>query len=267
MMKEFNSYFDTLFLPIQSKIYVAERFPNVLYDETALSIKDKIPKDIKCISKLTEYTYLSGCIRAKTIDEKVDEFLCLNPNGVVVELNSRLSTACYRLKVTNKWYCVDNARNLKIRKELFNDQSNVLYINDDIFKYNWLNQILENNPNVPILIISIGVFNYYPKSIVTKLINHLLKYDNIELIFDAVNSIGMKRMKKYYLHIGIVDYKSLFCLNDISELKLKDNSIIVLDQRGFFNETLNENISLFTRFYMKVADMFKMIQLYHIITS
>ena len=263
-MEEFNSDFDTLFLPIKSKIYTSENFPNILYDKTSLDIRDRVPSDIKCISKLLQYTYLSGAIRARRIDDKVKEFLKNNPNGVVVELDSRLSTACYRLEATNKWYCVDSARNIKIREQLFAPKENVIYIKSDIYNYQWLSQIQEENPGCPLLIICVGVFSYYQRTTVVKFLNHIFKIENTEIIFDAVNSIGMKRMKKYYKHIGIKDYKSLFCLNSVDELKLENTNSVVLDRKTFFTKLDIKHIKLITRLYMKIADLFKMIQIYHI---
>ena len=263
-MESFNSELDTLFIPIKSKIYTSEHFPHILYDETALSIKDRIPENVKCISKLIQYTYLSGAIRAKTIDEKVDEFLCLNPEGIVIELDSRLSTACYRLQAKNKWYCVDSARNIKIREQLFKSQDNVINIKSDIYNYAWLNEILQENGNVPILVICVGVFSYYKKATVMKFLNHMFTIPQLEIVFDAVNSIGMKRMKKYYKYLGIKDYNSLFCINDIASLELEKTNSIVLDYSVFFEKVNKKHISLITRIYMKIADMFKMIKIYHI---
>ena len=263
-MEDFNSDFDTLFIPIKSKIYTSEKFPHILYDKTSLDIKDRVPQDIKPISRLVQYTYLSGAIRARRIDDKVKEFLKNNPEGVVAELDTRLSTACYRLETENKWYCVDSARNIKIREQLFTPKSNVINIKSDIYNYQWLSQIQEENPNKPLLIICIGIFNYYQRSTVIKFLNHIFKIENTEIIFDAVNSIGMKRMKKYYKHLGINNYKSLFCLNSVDELKLDNTKSVVLDQKVFFTKVDMKNILLITRLYMKVADIFKMIQIYHI---
>ena len=37
---------DTLFVPLLGRIYASERFPNILRDDAALSLKDRIPRDI-----------------------------------------------------------------------------------------------------------------------------------------------------------------------------------------------------------------------------
>ena len=265
-MEDFNSEFDTLFIPIKGKIYTSENFPHILYDQTVLNIKDRVPKDIKCGSTMEQYTYLSGSIRARRIDEKVTEFLNNNENGIVVELSCRLSTACYRIQTNNKWYCIDSARNIKIREQLFEKRENVTNIKSDIYNYTWLNQIMKDNPNCPILIICVGVFNYYQKATVDKFLHHIFKTKNIEIIFDAVNHIGMKRMKKFYKQMGIKDYKTLFSINDISELKLENTNCTLLDYQVFFDNINKKRIGLLTRIYMKIADVFKMIQIYHIST-
>ena len=112
-MKDFNSDINALFLPLIGRIYTTIHFPDILVDEKVIEVQDKLPRNIKCGSKLIQYTYLSGSIRSKKIDDTVDDFLYLNKNGVVVQLNPRMSTACYRSKAkSSKWYLIDTKTNI-----------------------------------------------------------------------------------------------------------------------------------------------------------
>ena len=43
-MDNFSEIEETLFIPMVRRIYAGEHFPNILYDEKALSIKDSLPK-------------------------------------------------------------------------------------------------------------------------------------------------------------------------------------------------------------------------------
>lgn len=43
-MDNFSEIVETLFIPMVGRIYAGEHFPNILYDEKALSIKDSLPK-------------------------------------------------------------------------------------------------------------------------------------------------------------------------------------------------------------------------------
>ena len=71
-------------------------------------------------------------------------------------------------------------------------------------------------------------------------------------------------MKKYYQHLELDDYKSLFFLNSIDELQLDNTNSIVLDYKPFFNSIDKRKLNFVIKIYMKLADIFKMINIYHI---
>lgn len=266
-MKDFNSRTDTLYIPLLSKVYTSEHFPEILYDEKVLQIKDKLPSNVSIASRMVQYTYVSGAIRSRKIDDKTDDFLYLNKNGVVVQLGIRLSTACYRSKSHNPWYGLDSESNLELRNKLFGVKDNVYYVKTDLFDTTWLTRIMSEHPGCPILIIAAGVFNYYKKEKVMALLEEFYRYDNIEIIFDAVSKNGQKRMKKFYKHIGLNDYESLFYLNGIKDLNLTEANGTVLDSDTFFEDIPKRRFHLGTRIYMRIADLFKMINVYHISTN
>ena len=64
-MSKFNKISKTLFVPMMGRIYSSENFPNILYDETALKLKDTLPDINKDQSK---YTFMASAIRSMNID-------------------------------------------------------------------------------------------------------------------------------------------------------------------------------------------------------
>lgn len=56
----------------------------------------------------------------------------------------------------------------------------------------------------------------------------------IEIIFDTVNSTGMKRMTKFDKHLGIEHPELLFYLDGPKDLKLEGSNNVVLDNEPFF---------------------------------
>ena len=42
-MSEFGIVEDTMFIPMVGRIYATEKFPGILYDKKALSLKEKLP--------------------------------------------------------------------------------------------------------------------------------------------------------------------------------------------------------------------------------
>ena len=51
---------DTLFVPMLGRIYASEHCPNVLYDQKALELKNKLPTDLLGKGGQSQYTLLSG---------------------------------------------------------------------------------------------------------------------------------------------------------------------------------------------------------------
>ena len=71
-------------------------------------------------------------------------------------------------------------------------------------------------------------------------------------------------MSKYYKHIGITNTKELFYVGKLKSLKKEIHHNICLDDEPFFENVQKSGFKTITRIYMKIADLFKMINLYHI---
>ena len=99
---------DTLFVPLLGRIYASERFPNILRDDAALSLKDRIPRDIAERGRQTQYTLIASAARSANMDRIVEGYLARNPEGAVVQLGCGLETAAQRSGADGvRWYAVD----------------------------------------------------------------------------------------------------------------------------------------------------------------
>lgn len=74
----------TLFEPMLSKIYASENFPKILYENRALALKDKLPRDIVQDNTQNQYTYLASATRSTNVDRYVEGFIKLNLSGAIV---------------------------------------------------------------------------------------------------------------------------------------------------------------------------------------
>lgn len=68
-------------------------------------------------------------------------------------------------------------------------------IKGDLFKKDWIEKIKSEIGNKPVLIVVGGVFHYFQRENVISAIKNMLNFDNIELVFDALNSLGIKGIK------------------------------------------------------------------------
>ena len=55
---------DTLFIPMQGRIYASEQCPQILYDQKALELKDKLPTGLLEQARQSQYTLLASAVRS-----------------------------------------------------------------------------------------------------------------------------------------------------------------------------------------------------------
>ena len=56
-MSEFGIVEDTMFIPMVGRIYATEKFPGILYDKKALSLKEKLPSALLETGNQSQYTW------------------------------------------------------------------------------------------------------------------------------------------------------------------------------------------------------------------
>ena len=77
---------DTLFVPMLGRIYASEHCPNVLYDQKALELKNKLPPDLLGKGGQSQYTLLASAVRSYNMARTVQAFLDHRPDGVIDQL-------------------------------------------------------------------------------------------------------------------------------------------------------------------------------------
>ena len=116
MVENFNKISKTLFVPMYGRIYTTEHFPNILNDETAIKLKNKIPPEEKPQS---QYTYIASAVRSRNIDKYIDNFLKINPEGIIVEIGCGLETTYFRHpNIKNVFYDLDLPEVIDYREKL-----------------------------------------------------------------------------------------------------------------------------------------------------
>lgn len=198
-MSELNEVSKTLFIPMEARIFSSENFPNILYDEKALSIKDKLPKDILGNQNQSEYTYMASAVRSFNIDKYISDFLSKNETGVIVELGIGLETTFYRSKdKTHKWYGIDFKEVIDYRNSLFENDKRQTLISGSILDDVILNNLKEEIKDSPVLFTASGLFQYFKYEDVISFLNKLKMFKNAEIVFDCVSKSGMKQTKKIH---------------------------------------------------------------------
>lgn len=107
------------------------------------------------------------------------------------------------------------------------------------------------------------MFYYFEESKVLQLFKNLNKYGNIEIVFDTVNSSGMKRMYKYMKQVGHADASMYFYVDSAEKMADKVN-VTVLKEDTYYCHTDKKGLQFMTSTFMKVSDKFKMVKMLHI---
>ena len=142
MVENFNKISKTLFVPMYGRIYTTEHFPNILNDIAALKLKNKIPPENKLQS---QYTYIASAVRSRNIDRYINNFLKINPDGIIVEIGCGLETTYFRhpdIKTT--FYDMDLPEVIDYREKLIPLGEYQKLIKGDLFKEEWIEIIKKN---------------------------------------------------------------------------------------------------------------------------
>ena len=199
-MSEFGIVEDTMFIPMVGRIYASEKFPGILYDKKALSLKEKLPSALLETGNQSQYTLLASASRSANMDRHIQNFLKRKPDGVVIQLGCGLETTYDRNENgQTQWYAVDLPNVIEYRRSLLPEPEKETYLSGDAFSDGWLRQIRRNMPDTPLLVTAGGLFHYFQEEKVFGLLQMLEGFGNIELVFDTVNKSGMKMPECFFM--------------------------------------------------------------------
>ena len=263
-MSKLSEVSDTLFVPMEARIFATKNFPNILNDEKALSLEDKLPKDIIGHQNQSEYTYMASAVRSMNIDRYIKDFFKRNKEGVVVELGIGLETTFYRSNDKNTWYGIDLDNVIDYRNELISPDKRQILIKGSAFDENILNDLKKKINGKAVLFIASGFFHYFEKEEVIKLLRKLKEFKNSEIVFDTVSKSGMKMTRKYMKQLGHDDAKMYFYVQDINELVNEVEDIEVLDYRKFYSWNSKKGLKFMTKASMTISDLLFMVKIIHL---
>ncbi len=265
--KELGVIEDTLFVPMLGRIYASEHCNTILYDAKALELKQYLPKHVVENDHQTQYTYLASANRSANMDRYIRDFLKRKKEGIIVQLGIGLETTFNRNDNGHTlWYGVDLEHVIEYRRNLIPESEREHYIRGDAFAADWIKEIRTNHPSAPLLVIASGLFYYFTKEEVIKLIQMLETYGDIELIFDCVNKSGMLMMqKKHMKSVGHEDAKMFFYVDSAKELaKEISNDIRVLAEEKYYAHTITSDVTFSTKMSMWISDALGMVKMVHL---
>ncbi len=265
-MPELTTVSETLYVPLLGRIYASTHCPDILYDKKALDIMKQLPEKTREMSGQTEYTLLASAVRSKNVDHYVQAFLSVNPNGVIVNVGCGLESL-YGRNDNGKaqWVELDFPDVLKLRSEFFPEKERDRYLPYSMFDYAWIDEV-KAAAQGPILVVAAGLFYYFKEEQVIDFIEHLAGFDQVQLVFDAVSSSGIKGSRRYMKKMGRQDAEMFFSVDSAKALAAKITAgASVIEERRFYSLTdLHSKISSATKFKMRFSDVFNMVKMVHL---
>ena len=263
-MPDFSTVEDTLFVPMLGRIYASEHFPHILHDKKALELKPRLPENLKGQDTQTQYTLMASAVRSTNMDRYIQDFMKRNPDGIIVQLGCGLETTFFRNdNGKNLWYEVDLPDVINYRRELLGESDRDHCIAADAFGEDWIKAVRTEHPAEPILVTASGLFYYFEEKTVLDLFQSLNKYGNIEILFDTVNSTGMKQMSKYMKQVGHADASMYFYVDKAQDVAEKIGGR-VLKEEPYYAHTEKKGLKFMTSASMRVSDRFMMVKMVHL---
>lgn len=265
-MPNLSTVEDTLFVPMLGRIYASEKFPKILHDEKALSLKPMLPANLKGQDTQTQYTLLASAVRSSNMDRYIQDFMKRHPDGIIAQLGCGLETTFYRNdNGKTVWYEIDLQDVIEYRKTLLPESERDRYFAGSAFETGWIEEIRKSFPDAPVLATASGLFYYFEENTVLKLFQDLQAFGNIEVVFDTVNKSGMKRMSKYMKTVGHEDAVMYFYVDRIDELVSKvGGSCRAIKEEKYYSHADRSGLNGGTKFTMWGSDLFSMVKMIHI---
>ena len=254
---------DTLYIPLYARIYASKRFPDYFYDEKALLFEHNI--SLRTIAQNTfEYVNMASVCRQQIIDKKIISFLEHNHACNVIFLGAGLETAYFRIRNnSSNFYEVDLEYVIEEREKLLGHGKNEILIGCDMFSMEWV-KYLDTSKHT--LIVLAGVFQYFTKDRIIHFIRQIQSsIPKCEMVFDATDSIGLKRANIFVRRTGNVNAEMHFAIDNPNEFA-KETKTKLVSVSGFFTDALKQcrGLKLISKIMMFFSDRLKRTMVIHL---
>mgnify|MGYP006288429221 CR=1 FL=1 len=252
---------ETLLIPLIGKAHENKKENPILNDKKAIEIVKQIDYDFDSL-KISEKTNIMMCIRAKLIDDYVNNFLSSNNNNIALHLGCGLDSRYYRIKNNDvEWYDVDFKEVINIRQHFFKETEKYHMIASSVTEAEWLERIPKEKDNY--IVIAEGLFMYLKENEIKKLLNRLKdRFGNYTLIFDAYSVLTAKNAKSHP-SLKKTGAKINWGINNPEELENWELGIKLIDKKYFTDYEGIDKLSIINRIMFKIANIFSIAKKAH----
>lgn len=247
---------ETLLIPLVSKAEESKKENPILSDPSAVDIINGIAYDWSKLN-IPNKTKISLCLRAKQLDNYVQEFIKANPAGTVVHLGCGLDSRFRRVdngKV--HWYDLDFPEVIELRKKFFTETDRYHLISSSVTDLNWLD-VLSNQVG-EFMFVAEGLLMYLPEAEVKKLVLTIKeRFPGSRLACDVFSAFTVRKINKHP-SIQKTNADILWGIDDVKEMESWQSGIQLLEEWYFSQSAEIEKLSWGFRLGFKIAGMFSL---------
>ena len=131
---------------------------------------------------------LTASFRSEIFDERVERFICNNPNGVILNLGAGLDARFQRVDNGSiRWFDLDFPDVIGVRDHLLPASDRVTHVASSAFDFEWLDA-LDVSRETPVMVIAEGLFCYCEESQVRELFLQLSqRFQNAHVLFQSIS--------------------------------------------------------------------------------
>jgi O-methyltransferase involved in polyketide biosynthesis len=186
----------TLLIPLFGKAKEYTSKTPLIIDKKAAEIINQIDYDFQSL-KIPEKTNKLICLRAKLIDNYVNDLLFKSDRSAILHLGCGLDSRYTRINNSDvDWYDVDFQEVIDIRKYFYEETDHYHLVGSSVTEPEWISKISKEKEQY--IVIAEGLFMYLKKDEIKTLISRLNeRIGNYILIFDAYSSLTAQRAKSH----------------------------------------------------------------------
>ncbi|PIE54488.1 MAG: hypothetical protein CSA35_05975 [Dethiosulfovibrio peptidovorans] len=259
-MADLSSVSKTLYVPLVGRIYASHHHRDILYDPKALSVEDKLPPQVFDMKGQSEYTLLASAVRARLVNDRIQNFLKAHPGATVVNVGCGLDTS-YDVNANNsaRWFSLDLPEVIELRRTLFPEGERETYLARSMFDYSWIDDVKSQTGSRPVLVTAAGVLHYFHEDQVVDFLRHLAGFGRNQVLFDAVSPVGLWFSRRYVRKLGHGDAEMCFSVASARELAAKvSTGTRVLEENGRFFQGIPSNLKMATKLSTLLVEIFAM---------
>jgi len=188
-----NGVSETLLVTLFYRAKETQSKTPLISDPVAVEIVESLDYDFSRCNKWANQATMA--VRTRLFQEAIARFLDENPQSVVINLASGLDNRFSEMdNGTVRWFDLDLPDVIDIRRRYINETDRRTFIATDVMDLDWMDTLGIDDPAIPVLIVSEGLFPYLEEAQAKKLLATIAtRFPNSQAVLEIFGSFVVGR--------------------------------------------------------------------------